>query len=67
MFKKILFATTASPACHAAAKIAFELAEKYNSQLIVFHVFGVPSHGSSFYVTDYRTGEEDSVGPDYVE
>lgn len=67
MFKKILFATTASPACHAAAKIAFELAEKYESELILFHVYGVPSHGSSFFVTDYVTGEQDNVGPDYVE
>lgn len=67
MFKKILFATTASPACDAAAKIAFELAEKYNSELILFHIFGVPSHGSGFYVTDYVTGESDDVGPDYVE
>ena len=67
MFKKILFATTASPACHAAAKIAFELAEKYESELILFHVFGVPSHGSSFFVTDYVTGEQDNVGPDYIE
>lgn len=67
MFKKILFATTASPACHAAAKIAFELAEKYESELILLHVYGVPSHGSSFSITDYRTGEKDDVGPDYVE
>ncbi len=66
MFKKILFATTASPACHAAAKIAFELAEKYKSELVLFHVFGVPSHGSSFSITDYLTGEQDDVGPDYV-
>ena len=67
MFKKILFATTSSPACDAAAKIAFELAEKYKSQLILYHVFGVPSHGGGFSVTDYLTGEEDNVGPDYVE
>lgn len=67
MFKKILFATTASPACDAAAKIAFELAEKYNSELILFHIYGVPSRGSSFSVTDYVTGEKDDVGPDYVE
>ncbi len=67
MFKKILFATTSSPACDAAAKIAFELAEKYKSQLILYHVFGVPSHGGGFSVTDYVTGEEDNVGPDYVE
>lgn len=65
MFKKILFATTASPACDAAAKIAFELAEKYKSELIVLHIYGVPSHGSSFTITDFRTGEQDDVGPDY--
>ncbi len=67
MFKKILFATTASPASDAAAKIAFELADKYNSELILFHIYGVPSHGSGFSVTDYVTGEEDNVGSDYVE
>ncbi|MCP3873429.1 MAG: universal stress protein [Desulfobacteraceae bacterium] len=67
MFKKILFATTASPACDAAAKIAFELAEKYKSELIIYHVFGVPSHGSSFSITDYLTGEEDNMGPDYID
>lgn len=67
MFKKILFATTASPACDAAAKIAFELAEKYHSELILYHVFGVPSHGGGFSVTDYVTGEEDNMGLDYIE
>ncbi len=67
MFKKILFATTSSPACDAAAKIAFELAEKYKSELILYHVFGVPSHGGGFTVTDYVTGEEDDAGPGYVE
>lgn len=65
MFKTILFATTASPACDAAAKIAFELAEKYQSKLILFHVYGVPSHGNSFYVTNFSTGEQDQAGPDY--
>ncbi len=65
MFKKILFATTASPACDAAAKIAFELAEKYKSELVVLHIFGVPSHGNSFSITDFITGEQDDVGPDY--
>ncbi|MCP3901872.1 MAG: universal stress protein [Desulfobacteraceae bacterium] len=66
MFKKILFATTASPACDAAAKIAFELAEKYKSELVLYHVFGVPSHGSGFSVTDYLTGEEGEAGPEYI-
>ncbi len=67
MFKKILFATTASPSSDAAAKIAFELAQKYESELILFHVYGVPSHGSSFSATDFVTGEEESVGPEYIE
>jgi nucleotide-binding universal stress UspA family protein len=67
MFKKILFATNASPACDAAAKIAFELAEKYKAELVLFHVFGEPSHGSSSFVTDYVTGEKEAVGPDYAE
>ena len=64
MFKKIIFATTASP---ASAKIAFELSEKYDSTLYLFHVFGEPSHGNSFLVTDYITGEKEDAGPDYVD
>ena len=67
MFKKILFATTASPSCDAAAKIAFEMADKYKSELILYHVFGVPSHGSGFVIKDYVTGEQASAGPEYVE
>jgi nucleotide-binding universal stress UspA family protein len=66
MFKKILFATTASPSCDAAAKIAFEMADKYKSELILYHVFGAPSHGSGFIVRDYVSGEQTGVGPDYV-
>ncbi len=67
MFKKMLFATNASPACDAAAKVAFELAEKYKSELILFHVFGEPSHGGGTDVKDYVTGETETAGPDYVE
>ena len=67
MFKKILFATTASPSCDAAAKIAFEMADKDKSELILYHVYGVPSHGSSFVVKDYVTGEQAGTGADYVE
>lgn len=67
MFKKILFATTASPTCDDAAKVAFDLAKKYNSKLFIYHVFGIPSHGASPFITDIRTGEEESVGQDYVE
>jgi nucleotide-binding universal stress UspA family protein len=46
MFKKILFATTASPNCHNAAKVAFDLQVKCEAKLIVLHVFGV--HRSNY-------------------
>ena len=67
MFKKILFATTASPICDNAAKVAFDLELKWDAKLFVFHVFGVPARGFSPFVTDVRTGEEEQVDPDYSE
>jgi nucleotide-binding universal stress UspA family protein len=67
MFDKILFATTASPTCDAAANVAFDLAKKYHSKLTVFHVLGFPSRGFSPFVVDVRTGQEEACDPDYVE
>ncbi len=67
MFKKILFATTASPVCDNAAKVAFDLELKWDAQLIVFHVLGIPTRGYSPFITDVRTGEEEQVDPDYIE
>jgi nucleotide-binding universal stress UspA family protein len=67
MFKKILFATTASPTCDHAAKVAFDLANKYGSQLTLFHVYGIPTRGFSAMSTDIRTGEQDSFDADYTE
>lgn len=67
MFKKIMFATTATPACDNAALVAFDLAKKYGAELNVFHVFGLPSRSFSTRVTDTRTGMEDNYDPDYVE
>lgn len=67
MFKKILFATTASPVCDNAAKVAFDLELKWDAELIVFHVLGVPSRGFSPFITDVRTGESEQVDDDYVE
>ena len=67
MFKKILLATTASPTCDAAAKTAFDLTARFNAQLIIFHVFGYPSHGYSPFAVDVRTGEEVVVEPDYIQ
>lgn len=66
MFKKILFATTASPSCDHAARVAFDMAKRYGSELIVFHVLGIPSRGFSRFVTDVRTGESVTFDDDYL-
>ncbi|MCM0756116.1 universal stress protein [Desulfovibrio aminophilus] len=57
MFEKILFATTASPTCDDAAKVAFELSRKNHSRLSVFHVFGLPTRGFGLEYRDVRTGD----------
>ncbi|MFH0729625.1 MAG: universal stress protein [Pseudomonadota bacterium] len=67
MFNKILFATTASPTCDHAAKVAFDLANKYGSKLYVFHVYGIPTRGFSAFQTDVRTGDQDNFTSDYTE
>lgn len=67
MFTKILFATTASPTCDNAAKVAFDLELKWEAQLTIFHVLGIPTRGYSPFVTDVRTGEVEQPDPDYVE
>ncbi len=67
MFKKILFATTASPTCDNAAKVAFDLELKWDAKLFIFHVLGIPSRGYSPFVTDVRTGELMEPDPDYID
>jgi len=67
MFTKILFATTASPTCDNAAKVAFDLELKWEAQLTIFHVLGIPTRGYSPFVTDVRTGEREEPDPDYIE
>lgn len=67
MFEKILFATSGTPACDHAARVAFETAQKYGSRLVVFHVLGVPTRGYSQIVVDIRTGEEVTVDDDYLD
>ncbi|MDZ7762555.1 MAG: universal stress protein [Desulfovermiculus sp.] len=67
MFRKILFATSASPACDNAAKVAFDLARVHDAELTVFHVLGIPSHGFSQGVRDYRSGYLEELSPDYVD
>jgi nucleotide-binding universal stress UspA family protein len=67
MFKKLLFATTASPTCDNAAKVAFDLELKWDAKLIVLHVLGVPTRGFSPFVTDTRTGETEESDSDYID
>ena len=67
MFKKILFATTASPVCDNAAKVAFDLELKWDAKLIVFHVLGVPTRGFSSTITDVRTGDVEQIDQDYFD
>jgi nucleotide-binding universal stress UspA family protein len=67
MFKKILFATTASPSCDHAARVAFDMAKRYNAEISVFHVLGIPTRGFSQYVKDVRTGELVTYDDDYLD
>ena len=67
MFKNILFATTASPSCDHAARVAFDIAKRYEAKLTVFHVLGIPSRGFSQTVTDVRTGEQVTYDADYLD
>ena len=67
MFKKLLFATTGSPTCDNAARVAFDLELKWDAKLHIFHVLGLPSHGFSPYVRDMRTGETEHADPDYID
>ncbi len=66
MFSKILFATNASPTCDEAARVAFDLARKYGSKLVLFHVMGIPTRGFSPFIKDIRTGEEETYDQDYT-
>ncbi|MGE4297708.1 MAG: universal stress protein [Desulfovibrionaceae bacterium] len=65
MFKKILFATTATPACDDAARVAFELAARHGAKLVVYHVLGVPTRAFSPFIKDMRTGEEIAMDDEY--
>jgi len=65
MFKNILLATSATKACDHAARVAFELAMRFNAHVTIFHVLGVPSRGFSQMVVDVRTGENVALDDDY--
>jgi len=66
MFKKILFATDASPVCEIAAKTAFELSAKYGSQFILLHVDTSFSQGTSPFVPGIPTKKQTLLEPEYI-
>lgn len=66
MFKKILFATSASLASDYAARVAFDMAQRYDAHMTIFHVLGVPTRGYSQVVLDVKTGEKIELDDEYV-
>ncbi len=66
MFKKILFATSATEACDHAARVAFNMAESYGAQICIFHMLGVPTRGFSQVVLDVKTKEEVVLDDEYI-
>jgi nucleotide-binding universal stress UspA family protein len=67
MFKKILLATSVTQSCDQAARVAFDMANRYDSQIDIFHVIGVPSHGFSQMAMDVKTKEDVVIDEEYQE
>lgn len=66
MFAKILLATSATPACDHAARVAFNLAKRYQAEINIFHVLGIPTRGFSQTVLDVKTGESVILDEEYL-
>ena len=66
MFKKILFATSATEACDHAARVAFNMAKSYDAQICILHVLGVPTRGFSQVVLDVKTKEQVTLDDEYI-
>ena len=66
MFKKILFATSATEASDHAARVAFNIAKNYHAHMDIFHVLGVPSRGFSQVVVDVKSKEKVIVDDEYM-
>lgn len=67
MFDRILFATSATDACDHAARVAFNMAERYGAHLDIFHVLGRPTRGYSQVAIDVKTRERVEVDEEYRE
>lgn len=66
MFKKILFATSATEASDHAARVAFNMAQTYDANICIFHVLGVPTRGFSQIVMDVKTKEKVVIDDEYI-
>lgn len=66
MFDRILLATSATEACDHAARVAFNMAERYKSYLNIFHVLGLPTRAYSQDVIDVKTRERVTADEEYV-
>lgn len=66
MFTKILLATSGTPACDHAARVAFNLANRDQAEINVFHVLGIPTRGYSQNVMDVKTGESVIIDDAYI-
>jgi nucleotide-binding universal stress UspA family protein len=67
MFKKILLATTASPNCNNAAKVAFDMRLKWDARLIILHVFGVHRHNYCPFDKDNRIDRKNGSDEEYAD
>lgn len=65
LFNKILFATSASPATDDAARVAFAMAKRLGSDLVIFNDFATPTRAYSQYFADLKTGEDVVLTDEY--
>jgi len=65
MFKRILFATSATEACDHAARVAFNMAGRYGAHLDIYHVLGLPTRGYSQVAIDVKSRERVEVDDEY--
>lgn len=66
MFERILLATSATEACDHAARVAFNMAGRYNSYLNIFHVLGLPTRAYSQIVIDVKSRERVTPDEEYI-
>ncbi|MEG1609567.1 MAG: universal stress protein [Bilophila sp.] len=67
MFNRILFATSGTPGSDNAAKLAFDLTERQQASLTMFHCYGLPSRGFSHDIVDVRSGCSEQADASYQE